>query len=53
MARRIKTSGGKGKTLPIKDEKLLKRVMDYLRFQAANAKTPIKNIKQTEITCYF
>lgn len=42
MARRIKTSGGKGKTLPIKDEKLLKRVMDYLRFQAANAKTPIK-----------
>ena len=42
MTRRIKSTGGKGKTLPIKDEKLLKRVMDYLRFQTSIAKTPIK-----------
>lgn len=42
MARRIKNFGGKDKTLPIKDEKLLKRVMDYLRFEINDAKTPIK-----------
>ena len=42
MVRRIKMSGGKNKTLPIKDEKILKRVMDYLRYQASIAKTPIK-----------
>lgn len=42
MARRIKKYGGKQMTLPIKDEKLLKRVMDYLRRQIDHAKTPIK-----------
>ena len=42
MSRRIKKSGGKEKTLPIKDEKLFKRVMDYLRYQSSIAKTEIK-----------
>ena len=42
MSRRLKKSGGKEKTLPIKDEKLFKRVMDYLRYQSSIAKTEIK-----------
>lgn len=40
--RRIKSVGGKECTLPIKDEKVLKRVMDYLRSNIDNAKTKIK-----------
>lgn len=40
--RRIKSTGGKQKTLPIKDEKLLKRVMDYLQYECDNAKSKIK-----------
>ena len=40
--RRIKKTGGKDRTLPIKDKKLLKRVMDYMRYQIDLAKTPIK-----------
>lgn len=42
MARRIKFFGGKDQTLPIKDKKLLKRVMDYLRYQRDHAKSEIK-----------
>lgn len=40
--RRIKSSGGKDVTLPIKDEKLLKRVMDYLKYEIDHAKSEIK-----------
>lgn len=40
--RHIKSTGGKKKTLPIKDEKLLKRVMDYLQHEIDNAKSDIK-----------
>lgn len=40
--RHIKSTGGKQKTLPIKDEKLLKRVMDYLQYEIDNAKSDIK-----------
>ena len=42
MARRIKKFGGKKQTLPIKDPKTLKRVMDYLLFEKEHAKTKIK-----------
>lgn len=42
MARRIKYFGGKDQTLPIKDNRLLKRVLDYLWKQKEHAKTPIK-----------
>lgn len=42
MARRIKYFGGKEVTLPIKDKKLLKKVMDYLLFQKEHAKTKKK-----------
>ena len=42
MARRIKYFGGKDETLPIKDRKLLKRVLDYLIREKEHAKTPIK-----------
>ncbi len=42
MARRIKYFGGKDMTLPIKDSKLLKRVMDFLMKKREQAKTPIK-----------
>ena len=41
-SRRIKTDSGKDKTLPIKDSKQLKRVMDYLRLQIDLAKSDIK-----------
>lgn len=47
MARRIKYFGGKEQTLPIKDKKLLKRVLDYLKFEIDNAKT-----KQKEYQAY-
>ncbi|HIT11383.1 MAG TPA: tyrosine-type recombinase/integrase [Candidatus Pelethosoma merdigallinarum] len=40
--RRIKSSAGKDKTLPIKDKKLLNRVMDFLRLQIDLAKSDIK-----------
>jgi len=42
MARRIKCFGGKESTLPIKDKKLLKRVMDYLIYEKEHAKSDIK-----------
>lgn len=42
MARRIKCSGGKDVTLPIKDEKLLNRVFDYLQYEIDHARTKIK-----------
>lgn len=42
MPRRIKYSAGKNPTLPIKDNKLLKRVMDYLLREKEHAKTDIK-----------
>lgn len=42
MPRRIKYFGGKEQTLPIKDKKLLKRVLDYLQFEIDIAKTEIK-----------
>lgn len=42
MTRRIKYFGGKEQTLPIKDEKLLKRVMDYLIREKEHAKSDIK-----------
>lgn len=41
-SRRIKVYGGKQPTLPIKDKKLLKRVMDYWRYQIDHAKTQKK-----------
>lgn len=40
--RRIKSDAGKDKTLPIKDKKLLTRVMDFLRMQIEIAKSDIK-----------
>ena len=40
--RHIKSVGGKKATLPIKDEKLLKRVMDYLQYECDNAESKIK-----------
>lgn len=43
--RRIKSSGGKDVTLPIKDEKLLKRVMDYLKYEMDHAKSSIKEFQ--------
>lgn len=42
MARRIKYFGGKDETLPIKDKKLLKRVMDFLVREKEHAKSDIK-----------
>lgn len=42
MARRIKNFGGKKQTLPIKDEKLLRRVLDYLVLEIDHAKTKVK-----------
>lgn len=42
MARRIKYFGGKDETLPIKDKKLLKRVMDFLIREKEHAKSEIK-----------
>jgi len=42
MARRIKFSGGQEETLPIKDKKLLDRVMVYLIYQKEHAKSGIK-----------
>ncbi len=42
MARRIKYFGGKDETLPIKDKKLLKRVMDFLIHEKEHAKSEIK-----------
>ena len=42
MARRIKYFGGKEQTLPIKDKKQLKRVLDYLKYEIDNAKSDIK-----------
>lgn len=40
--RKIKHFGGKNPTLPIKDKKMLKRVIDYLLYEKERAKTPIK-----------
>ena len=42
MGRRIKSDKGKKTTLPIKDDKLLDRVMDYLQIECDHAKTDIK-----------
>lgn len=42
MARRIKYFGGKEQTLPIKDKKLLKRVLDYLKYEINSSKSKIK-----------
>lgn len=42
MARRIKYFGGKEQTLPIKDKKLLKRVLDFLIREKEHAKSEIK-----------
>lgn len=42
MARRIKYFGGQQQTLPIKDKKLLNKVMDYLIYEKEHAKTKIK-----------
>lgn len=42
MPRRIKSYGGQKATLPIKDKKLLDRVMTYLIYEKEHAKTPIK-----------
>ena len=42
MSRRIKSYGGQKATLPIKDKKLLDRVMTYLIYEKEHAKTPIK-----------
>ena len=42
MPRRIKKFGGQEQTLPIKDKKLLDRVMDYLLHEIDHAKTDIK-----------
>lgn len=40
--RRIKTFGGSARTYPIKDPKQLRRILDYLKQEIDNAKTPIK-----------
>ena len=42
MARRIKSYGGQQETLPIRDKKLLDRVMTFLRQQIDHAKSDIK-----------
>lgn len=42
MPRRIKKVGGQEQTLPIKDKRLLNRVMNYLIFQKEHAKSDIK-----------
>ena len=42
MARRIKYFGGQQQTLPIKDRKVLNKVMDYLIYEKEHAKTKIK-----------
>ena len=42
MSRRIKIFGGQEQTLPIKEKKLLNRVMDYLIFQKEHAPSQIK-----------
>ena len=42
MARRIKTHGGQKMTLPIKEHKMLDRLMIYLIHEKEHAKTPIK-----------
>ena len=47
--RRIKNTGkteGKKKTLPIKDKKTLRRVMDYLVKEKDNAQTPVKKYQK-------
>lgn len=41
-SRRIKTYGGKSQVLPIKDKKMLKRVIDYLIFKKNHQKSEIK-----------
>lgn len=49
MSRRIKHSSkneGKKKTLPIKDKKTIRRVMDYLEKEKNNAKTPMKKYQK-------
>lgn len=43
MARRIKKTGGQEQTLPIRDKKLLDRVMDYLVHEIEHSKTDIKH----------
>ena len=42
MARRIKSYGGQQETLPIRDKKLLDRVMTFLKQQIDHAKSDIK-----------
>lgn len=42
MGRRIKSVSGKQKTLPVKDDKQLKRIMDYLQYKCDHAKSKIK-----------
>lgn len=42
MARRYKKCGGQSETLPIKDKKILNRVIDYLIYQKEHSKTKIK-----------
>ena len=42
MARRIKKFGGQSETLPIRDKKLLDRVMEFLLQERDHAKTEIK-----------
>lgn len=42
MARRIKHYGGQKQTLPIKDKKMLDRVMNYLIYQKEHSKSEIK-----------
>ena len=42
MSRRIKSSGGKAKTLPIKDKKLLDRVYEFLIYEIRHARSKIK-----------
>lgn len=42
MARRIKQTGGQKRTLPIKDKRMLDRVMTYLLLERDHAKSDIK-----------
>ena len=42
MARRIKKTGGQKETLPIKDKRMLDRVMKYLIYEKEHAKSDIK-----------
>lgn len=42
MSRRIKSFGGQQQTLPIKDERLLNKVLDYLIHSIDQSKTPVK-----------